>query len=379
MTQPFPENIPAQSDNDSLHVPSPAIEDGNSTNPEALEFAEEHVRKARGELQDPALVEVEQPADQEAMVHRVSDTLEGPQDDYFRRMQIGFAVKANLDSIEAVARGTQADRADLDITVTDSPDDMVNGLLAITGSRLLRDDLRDGDVQGNRLHKGMLNGTPVYLLETFEPTPATTDQPSARRTFSVISEPEAQTVAQKLSVADNRVRSLLGADIGLTTAPDALTRSEFVESASARLGITESDPQADTVVDATLDHEQAATAGMRFRQFGGRIALRASRLLEASADVLDAINRGTVDGYGVASAALSFLAERVETGALTKVLNSNDKPSAGNMLIADLLRDRAAQVEATYRNMTDAERRGQEIHLSNGIRALAGKLAVLGP
>jgi hypothetical protein len=93
---------------------------------------------------------------------------------------------------------------------------MLSGLLHATGAEVLRDDLADGNSIGQRVHKGMIEGRAVYIVETIVPCSVGEGDGEVvifERKLTAETEPTVRDSLDELSEIDKYVLSTVGVSV----------------------------------------------------------------------------------------------------------------------------------------------------------------------
>lgn len=210
--------------------PLPLIEPSFRKNLEHLAEAVAYIDARQDDwLVDPRAVEITLPADQDQLCRGFAAMLEAvPKNSTMLRKLF----ELNIDQIQTQTERTSGctllhinctqDGTDPSSRITtrtaeiiadpNMPNIMIAGLLAITGSEILRDDIADGNGTGMRIHKGLFNETPIYFLEKV--SPAVVDgKTTYRRCMYAATEQWVAAAFNALSDNDIHLLKLLEVDI----------------------------------------------------------------------------------------------------------------------------------------------------------------------
>lgn len=136
---------------------------------------------------DPAIVEIVLPAEQDQLRYNFAGMLEADTEkgnmlknlfDFnvtqiqMQHEGISGCTLLKIDCAQDDTNPKSSRRATRTAEIIQDPNEpniMIDGLLAITGSQTLRDDIADGNGTGTRIHKGIFGDTPIYFFEKIGP------------------------------------------------------------------------------------------------------------------------------------------------------------------------------------------------------------------
>lgn len=220
--------------------PLPLIEPSFYKNPAHLAEAVAYIGARQKDWEvDPMAIEIVLPAQQDQLCHTFAAMLEA---DTEKGIILKSLFEFNVAQIRTQAErfsgctltqinysqdntdpepSKRATRTAEIISEPDEPNIMIDGLLAISGSKILRDDIANGNGTGTRIHKGVFDETPIYFLEKISPV-VVDGKTTYRRCMYAATEQWVAAPFNALSDSDIHLLKLL--DIDISTMHDSIPR-----------------------------------------------------------------------------------------------------------------------------------------------------------
>lgn len=208
--------------------------------------------EARGDrIIDPAAVEVGQPTDQHELFDRRAREL-GEDPESGTADVAGFY--ASLEALTTVSETDEKDDEEMDIIVMPLVDKegtvnekVLESVKETVNAGTLRDDEADGNEDGFRVHKGMVSGQPVFIVEElsteFGSRVLAVGERSAREFLLELSEQDADIL--EMAGIEPHDEDIVGVDGSIVPATNRSSMRELLEQHAALVGLgSEEDPAA---------------------------------------------------------------------------------------------------------------------------------------